>query len=65
MTKSTPMKMLERMHKGKPIDQIVREVVAKHDSPEPAAAELGVSLVTFRKWRSAFCSETPEVAVSR
>ncbi len=57
MKKSTPMKMLERMHKGKPIEQIVRDVVAKYDSPEPAAAELGVSLVTFRKWRAAFCED--------
>lgn len=54
MKKSTPMLLLERLHPGKPIEQIVREAVEKNERPEAAAADLGVSQTTLRKWCERF-----------
>jgi transposase-like protein len=54
LKKSTPMRMLERLHPGKSVDQIVRDACRKHETPEGAAAELGVSMTTLRKWRERF-----------
>lgn len=54
ITKSTPMKMLERIHPGKTIDVIVREACERHDQPEAIAADLGVSLPTLRNWKRTF-----------
>lgn len=48
--KSSLMRTLEKLHK-KPIDQLVREAVASTDTPEAAAAKLGVSDTTLRNWK--------------
>lgn len=55
--KSTPMLLVERLYPGKTIDVIVREAVDRHGRLEAAAAELGVSLGTMRKWKKRFAEE--------
>lgn len=48
------MLLLERIHPGKQIQQIVREAVEANERPEAAAAALGVSQTTLRKWCERF-----------
>jgi hypothetical protein len=58
--KSSLMRALERHHK-QPIEAIVRTAWEKSDTPEGAAARLGVTVPTAKAWRDRFCgtSEQP------
>lgn len=42
--------LLQRLHPGKTFEEIVRGAIAQHDTPEGAAASLGVSVTTLRGW---------------
>lgn len=44
------MRLIERHH-GKPIEEIVADACRRHDMPEGAAYELGISRVTLDAWK--------------
>jgi transposase-like protein len=52
---------IERANGNRSIEEVVREVVARHRTLSEAAAELGVSVPTLRVWRSGL-PEGPQVS---
>jgi hypothetical protein len=55
--------VLEDLHK-KPIEQIIREALDRHPTPEGAAAELRVTRATLEAWVKFFDIETVEAAAA-
>jgi transposase-like protein len=52
--KSSLMRLIERTHPGRSIEEIVADACRRHDTPEGAAGELGVSRTTLANWQELF-----------
>jgi len=58
--KTSQMRMLERLHPGRTIDQILEDARRQHPTTEGVAASLGVSDETVREWERRFAAAREE-----
>ena len=65
--KTARMRLLERLHPGLTIDQIVKQAVEQNPTTMAAAVALDISLPTLRDWCELFGigDETPTAGAGR